>query len=67
MLPFLQFGGFPMARILISEKPIQSYEMDRYQYYSPTRFLRLTSNEMFVALRAMGYPYPALRDRLGAT
>ena len=56
-----------MARILISEKPIQSYEMDRYQYYSPTRFLRLTSNEMFVALRAMGYPYPALRDRLGAT
>ena len=56
-----------MERVLINEKTIQPYEVDRYAYYPPMRFLRLTSNEMFVALRAWGYPYPALREKLGAT
>lgn len=56
-----------MEPIKIDEKPIQSYEMDRYQYYPPARFLRITSNEIFIALRAMGYPYADLREKLGAT
>lgn len=51
----------------INQKMIQSYEMDLHRYYPPDRMLRMLSNEIYVALKANGYPFPALQQKLGAT
>jgi len=66
-IPVDALGENLMRTQKIFERPIQSYEMDYFQYLPPSNLMRLTANAAFSALRDYGYNYLDLMREMGAT